>query len=204
MKASGMIESIRGIVEAADENSAHVRVGPVVLAVLLPGYFLRRISPGQTLDVPVYLHLQLEGNRLSPILVGFPDRRDREFFVSFISVSGVGVRAAVKALARPPSEIASSISRGDQAYLTTLPGIGAKRAKEIIAKLQEQMEKEYGPSAAGTGDAGSPGEARAVLRQLGIPVAEADALVARAMKDLEENAESSEIVKQAMRIRSRR
>jgi holliday junction DNA helicase RuvA len=204
MKASGMIESIRGTVEAADDSSAHVRTGPVVLAVLLPGYFLRRISPGQTLDIPVYLHLQLEGNRLVPILVGFPDRRDREFFSRFISVSGVGVRAAVKALARPPSEIAAAIAGGDHAYLTTLPGIGAKRAKEIVAKLQEQMEKEYGPSAAGLGDAGSPGEARAVLRQLGIPAAEADGLVARAVKDLEDNAESSEIVKQAMRIRSRR
>lgn len=200
-----MIESIRGLVEASDDSSICLRTGPVVLSVLVPGYFLRRIVIGQTLDIPVHLHLQLEGNRLVPILVGFPDPRDREFFGRFISVSGVGVRAAVKALTRPPSEIAAAIAGGDHGYLTTLPGIGAKRAKEIVTRLQDQMVKDYGPSAAAAGDAGSPaGEACAVLRQLGIPAAEADALVARAVKELDDGAESSEIVRQAMRTRSHR
>lgn len=198
-----MLDSIRGTVEAVNDGSVLLRTGPIVLGLLAPGYFARRISPGQVLDVPVYLHLQMEGNRVVPILVGFPDKRDREFFEQFISVSGVGVRAAVKALARPPAEIASAIAGEDHGYLTTLPGIGAKRAREIVARLQDQMEKAYGHSAS-AGMEGPSGEARAVLRQLGMTPGEIEGLVREAIKDVGPDAESSEIVRQAMRIRSRR
>ncbi len=202
MKVKDMLDSIRGTVEAVDESTVLLRTGPIVLKLLAPGYFAVGISPGQILDIPVYLHLQMEGNRIVPIIVAFPDRRDREFFERFISVSGVGVRAAVKALARPPSEIAAAIAGEDHGYLTTLPGIGNKRAREIVARLQDQMEKTYGPAAAGLG--GPSDEARAVLRQLGMTSGEIDALLKDAMKDLGPAAEPSEIVRQAMRIRSRR
>jgi len=199
-----MFESIRGTVESVDESGLRLRTGPVVLSVLLPAYFLRRVAAGQSLEIPVHMHLQIEGNRLVPILVGFPDERDREFFGRFISVSGVGVRAAVKALARPPSEIASAIAGGDLAYLTGLPGIGAKRAKEIVSRLQEEMERIAGPSGGGASETGPAAEARAVLVQLGIPVAEADALVSRTLKELGGDADAAGIVRQAMRSRTRR
>lgn len=172
--------------------------------VLTPGYFLRRISPGTHLDMPVYLHLQMEGNRVVPLLVGFPDKRDREFFEKFISVSGVGVRAAVKALEQPPDRIASAIASEDCAYLTTLPGIGNKRARQIIAGLQEQMKLMYGGISAEGTSGGPRGEARAVLRQLGVPLAEADSLIEKACQQLEEGASTAEVVKRAMRIRSSR
>ena len=50
--------------------------------------------------------------------------------------TGIGPRAAVKALNKSISEIAQAIDKGDQVYLKTLPGIGNQKAKEIIAKLQ--------------------------------------------------------------------
>jgi len=42
----------------------------------------------------------------------------------------------VKALALPIAQIAEAIEAGDVATLKTLPGIGAQKAKEIVAKLQ--------------------------------------------------------------------
>ncbi|OPL18930.1 MAG: hypothetical protein AVO35_03090 [Candidatus Aegiribacteria sp. MLS_C] len=182
-----------------------VRTGPVVISVLTPGYFLRRLSPGMDVELPVYLHLQMEGNRIVPLLVGFPDVRDREFFERFISVSGVGVRAAVRALQEPPVRIAAAISSGDCDFLTTLPGIGAKRARQIIAGLQEQMRGLYGEGTgsggAGPSASGPRGEARAVLRQLGVSMTEADRLIDEACAELGEGAGTAEVVKQAMRIR---
>ncbi len=175
-----MIESIRGSVEKTADSNIYIRTGPVVVRILAPGYFFRNVSAGQEIDIPVYLHLQMEGNRIVPLIVGFPEVRDREFFERFISVSGVGVKAAVKALEKPPHRIASAIASEDYDYLTTLPGIGKKRARQIVAGLQEQMKKIYGAVPYGRAVSGTDGEAEAVLKQLGVPVAEAVELIEKA------------------------
>ena len=65
------------------------------------------------------------------------------FFEKFISVSGVGPKAACKALAEPFSMIAGAIDNGDDKFLKQLPGIGQQRARLIIAKLQGKVGK-YG------------------------------------------------------------
>jgi len=198
-----MIESIRGSVEKAADSNVYIRTGPVVVRILTPGYFFRNVSAGQEVDIPVYLHLQMEGNRIVPLIVGFPEVRDREFFEKFISVSGVGVKAAVKALEKPPHRIASAIASEDYDYLSTLPGIGKKRARQIVAGLSEQMKKMYGAVPGGKTISGAGGEAEAVLKQLGVPAAEADALITKAFSELGSEARTSDIVKLAMRIRSR-
>ena len=198
-----MIESIRGSVERTVDSTIHLRIGSFVIAILAPGYFIRSVAAGQQLDVPVYLHLQLEANRVVPLLVGFPETRDREFFEKFISVSGVGVKAAIKALEKPPHMIASAIASEDYDYLTTLPGIGKKRARQIVAGLQEQMAKMYGSVPSGVTVSGTGGEAVEVLRQLGVPLTEAEKLVEKACGKLGDNAGTSVIVKHAMKIRSR-
>jgi len=146
----------------------------------------------------------MEGNRIVPLMVGFPGRRDRAFFEKFISVSGIGVRAAVKALEQPPERIASAIASEDHDYLTTLPGIGMKRARQIVAGLQEHMKKIWGESTAAAFSSGSRGEARAVLKQLGISTSEADRLLGQVCRDLADDAPASEMVRQAMKIRSQR
>ena len=66
---------------------------------------------------------------------------ERDFFLEFIKVSGIGPRAAVKALNKSIGEIAQAIDRGDTKYLKTLPGIGEQKAKEVVAKLQGKMGK---------------------------------------------------------------
>ncbi|MBF0512205.1 MAG: Holliday junction DNA helicase RuvA, partial [Candidatus Omnitrophica bacterium] len=76
-----------------------------------------------------------------PVLVGFLNEVERDFFLEFIKVSGIGPRAAVKALNKAIGEIAQAIDRGDTKYLKTLPGIGEQKAREIVAKLQGKMGK---------------------------------------------------------------
>lgn len=197
-----MIESIRGSVDKTADSIIYIRTGPIVLRILAPGYFFRSVSAGQEVDIPVYLHLQMEGNRVVPLIVGFGEVRDREFFEKFISVSGVGVKAAVKALEKPPHAIASAIASEDYDYLATLPGIGKKRARQIVAGLQEQMKKMYGVIPGGRILSDAASEAKAVLKQLGVHVTEADELVEKACSELDENARAAEIVKRAMRIRN--
>ena len=88
-----------------------------------------------------YHYYQMTPSSAVPVLIGFFNQLERDFFLEFIKVSGIGPRAAVKALNKSIGEIAVAIDRGDTAYLKTLPGIGMQRAKEIVAKLQGKMGK---------------------------------------------------------------
>jgi len=90
-----------------------------------------------------YHYLQITPSRGVPCLVGFLSEVERDFFLDFIKVSGIGPRAAVKALDRPISDIAAAIAAGDEKFLKGLPGIGLQKAREIVAKLQAKSGK-YG------------------------------------------------------------
>jgi len=88
-----------------------------------------------------YHYHQIDQSKSIPVLIGFLNEVEKEFFELFITVSGIGPRAALKAINKPISVIAQGINDADVALLCSLPGIGAQRAKEIIAKLQGKMGK---------------------------------------------------------------
>jgi Holliday junction DNA helicase RuvA len=86
-----------------------------------------------------YHYHQVEQSKSVPILIGFLSQVEKDFFEIFITVSGIGPRAALRALNRPISSIARAIDEGDLGFLKSLPGIGEQRAKEIVAKLQNKV-----------------------------------------------------------------
>ena len=88
-----------------------------------------------------YHYLQVEPSKGFPFLIGFLNEIEKEFFEKFITVSGIGPKAAVRALKAPISLIARAIDMGDVSFLKSLPGIGEQRAKEIVAKLQGKVGK---------------------------------------------------------------
>lgn len=197
-----MLDSVRGTVESAEDGILLLTVGDLTLEFLVPGYFLPDLQTGES--ARVYTHLQFtgEGNRIIPLAVAFPSVSDRAFFRNFISVSGVGARAAARALCHPPRDVAAAISRGDLAFLKALPGIGATRARQIIAKLQELMAGSIQEFAAEDPCRGSRTEAMLVLKQLGIPGDQAAVLVSRAVEETGESAGTQDILRACMRIRS--
>jgi Holliday junction DNA helicase RuvA len=64
-----------------------------------------------------------------------------EFFELFCTVDKVGTRKAIKALIRPIKEIADAIQRQDAKWLTTLPGVGAATAEQIVATLRRKVTR---------------------------------------------------------------
>ena len=81
------------------------------------------------------------GSRMTPRLVGFLSPIDREFFETFCSVDGVGVRKALRAMVRPVRELARTIQDQDVRMLATYPGIGEATAERIVAKLRRKVGK---------------------------------------------------------------
>jgi len=195
-----MLESIRGLVTGTDQSYILLETGPITVRLLAPGYFLRHVSVGD--DSVFFLLFQIvnEGNKGVPLAVAFPSISDRDFFTKFISVSGVGVRAAAKAMVIPPSELASAIATGDIKVLKSLPGIGNSRARQIVAKLQDVMSSSSFVSSVSSATAATV-DARAILEQLGIPSSEAVSLVKSAVDDAGAGASASVLVKAAMKLR---
>ncbi|MEK6568406.1 MAG: Holliday junction branch migration protein RuvA [Candidatus Omnitrophota bacterium] len=140
-----MIARISGKVIKQNQNSLFIDVSGICYEVLVPAAIMRRIDKELNRDIPItlvtYHYHNIEPARSVPILIGFLNEIEKDFFLQFISVSGIGPRAAVKALANPLSEIAMAIDQGDVSFLKSLPGIGQQRAKEIVAKLQGKVGK---------------------------------------------------------------
>lgn len=196
-----MLESIRGLVTGTDKSYILLETGPITVRLLAPGYFLRHVSVGDESLFFLLFQIVNEGNKGVPLAVAFPSISDRDFFTKFISVSGVGVRAAAKAMVIPPSELASAIATGDIKVLKSLPGIGNSRAKQIVAKLQDVMSKSSFVSSEPAVSASSV-DARAILEQLGIPSSEAVSLINSAVDEVGSDASPSALVRAAMKIRS--
>ena len=162
-----MITRMTGAINRVLEEEIRLQVGPIEYQVLVPECVRRQLQTRTGDEVTLYTMQYLEGgqmsNRFVPRLVGFTTEAELEFFDLFCTVDGIGVKKALKSLARPVKEIADAISRKDAKWLTTLPGVGGSSADKIIAALQRKVTRfalmpesravpgEVGPAAA-TGD----------------------------------------------------
>ncbi len=140
-----MISRICGKLKEKREDSLLVDVNGICYKVLVPQAIMRAIEETKNEDGTVSLvtfhYLQTDPAKSIPTLIGFLNEIEKEFFECFITVSGVGPKAALRALNLPISTIAAAIDSGNVALLQSLPGIGTQRAKEIIAKLQGKVGK---------------------------------------------------------------
>jgi len=141
-----MISQLCGKLRRLKDNHLLLDVSGVTYDVWIPPTTLKAIESdhlkeGDSVELFTFHYFQVEPSRGTPVLIGFLNEIEREFFERFITVSGVGPKAACKALSEPISIIAQAIDRGDHRLLESLPGIGAQRAREIIAKLQGKVGK---------------------------------------------------------------
>ena len=128
-----------------DANSVVLELDNVAYEIMVPGYAVsdlsEKLNRTVTLHCLQYFEGSATGGNLFPRLVGFPQPGDKSFFQRFISVKGIGIRKALRALARPLSDIAVGIESADTKMLSTLPEIGKRTAPQIIAELKGKMEE---------------------------------------------------------------
>jgi len=139
-----MIAGIQGKLVKLDTETALVQVGAITYEVMLPGYCVSALS-GQigteiSLCTMEYYEGSLGGGNLIPRLVGFLTPTEREFFTTFISVKGMGIRKGLRVLNIPIQDIAAAIENGDEKLLMTLPGIGRRMAQQTVAELKGKLQ----------------------------------------------------------------
>jgi len=135
-----MIYQIKGRLVKKEENRVIVDVAGIFYEINTPRTVSQRLAEnGQEVTLVIYHYFKLDKNRGTPVMVGFSEELERNFFEKFISVSGVGPKAALKAFDKPVARIAQAIEEGDDGFLQSLAGIGKQRAKQIIAHLQGKV-----------------------------------------------------------------
>lgn len=187
-----MIVKISGKLIEKKEHSVVLKVQGLYYEIMVPLTVLKRIDEVRDgagdVELITYHYFQMSQSSGIPCLIGFINVVECDFFQQFIKVSGIGPRAAVKAISKPISEITQAIDAGDVNALKELPGIGLQRAKEIVAKLQGKVGK-YGllqdkvPQTQSAADVPDwQQEALVVLLQLQYKKSEAQAMMDQALK----------------------
>ncbi|OIO36183.1 MAG: hypothetical protein AUJ74_03345 [Candidatus Omnitrophica bacterium CG1_02_44_16] len=186
-----MIARISGKLIEKKAQSIILENQGICYEIFLPLITLSRIDENITNEGLVHLvtyhYYQIEPSRGIPVLIGFLNEVEKEFFEIFITVSGIGPKAALRAINTPISSIAKAIDEADTNSLRSLPGIGPQRAKEIIAKLQGKVGR-FGLIQDGSAktttqpEVGLVEEAVEVLMQLQYKKSEAKEMVSEALK----------------------
>ena len=211
-----MITRIRGKLIEKSDQAVVVENNSIFYEITVPTSVLNRLNEDSdssgNIELVIYHYFQINptGGGV-PVLIGFINEVERDFFLQFIKVSGIGPKAAVKAIDKPISQISQAIDNGDMAFLKTLPGIGMQRAKEVIAKLQGKVGK-YGliqdrkvltaatiPSSSSSLEE----EALAVLLQLQYKRAEALDMIDKALKRMPHMTTTEELLNEIYKQRIR-
>src|SRR5437660_2765536 len=140
-----MITKISGVLNRVLDEEVRLQVGPMEYQVLVPEFIRRQLQGRTGQEVTLHTSEYLDGNpmqgRVVPRFIGFLSEAELEFFELFCTVDKVGVRKALKALIRPIRDIADAIQRQDTKWLTTLPGVGAATAEQVVATLRRKVTK---------------------------------------------------------------
>ena len=192
-----MIGKLSGVLDSISGDVALVDVGGVGYVVHASNRTLAQLGSSGAL-VSLLIETQVREDAIN--LYGFADRSERDWFRLLTTVQGVGAKVALAILGvLSPEQISLAIAAQDKAAITRAPGVGPKLAARIVSELKDKAgsiatDLAIGaPSAAainggGKAGAGPVDDAVSALVNLGYRRAEAYGAVAKAARDLGENA----------------
>jgi holliday junction DNA helicase RuvA len=202
---SSVIGYIQGKILKKEDDRLLVLANQIGFEVLVPAVVMAALADRQVGDdLALHVYYQQTERQPKPVLIGFTQEIEKEFFQSFISVEDIGPLKAVKAMTLPVSEIARAIEARDLDALSRLKGIGKRTAQKIIATLEGRMGKfalmRPGPKppAADAGDIAQQ-VLEVMVNQLGHRVADAKRMIAEAFKRRDRIASPEELFEEVYR-----
>jgi holliday junction DNA helicase RuvA len=132
-----MIAHLSGRLLSKEPNTVIVDVSGVGYEVNIPlSTFYELENEGSDVKLRIYTHVKEDALQL----YGFKTTRERELFINFISVSGIGPKLGIALLSgMSADELIASIKSNNLARLTLIPGVGRKTAERLIVDLREKM-----------------------------------------------------------------
>jgi Holliday junction DNA helicase RuvA len=178
-----MIRRIRGELGEIGPETVEVIVGGLGYEVVVPpavADHLGEREQGSEIELHTYEFMVIEGVRGTPVLMGFETPAQRDFFERLLDIPRFGPRSAIRSITIPVATYAKAIELGDTKLLRSLPGVGAQKAKDMVATLQGKVgrfidvaEVEAARAPGGPPESDVEEQALLVLEQLGMTRADA-------------------------------
>jgi len=140
-----MISHLTGALTKKNDGrqSVEITTGGVGYEVALPTFVWRALEEtplGDEVSLEIFYHVP--ERQPTPILVGFARDIERDFFRKLVEVPDLGPTKAMRALVYSVSTIATWIEQADERSLKSLPGIGERLAKTMVAHLKGKVVEE--------------------------------------------------------------
>ncbi|MDU0477825.1 Holliday junction branch migration protein RuvA [Staphylococcus chromogenes] len=131
-----MIASLSGEVIAIELSGAVIECGGVGYYFAATPRTLGTLTRGEQARVLTTMVVRED----AMLLYGFSDAASRELFATLQSVSGLGPKLAMAALAMlTPDEISRAISTSDLKALQAIPGVGKRMAERMVVELKDKI-----------------------------------------------------------------
>ena len=189
-----MIATLTGVVAERDGDSLVVQTeGGVGYAVNVPGGVAQRL-PARGARVSLFTELVVKEDGWA--LYGFDSSMERQVFRHLLTASGFGPKLALALLSSlGPERTVRSIQSRDLAALSSVSGIGRKKAERLVLELQDRFSDVVIESRGIPFDGSE--EAVRALMGLGYGVAAADDAV-RAALAAGSPAETPQLIRRAL------
>jgi len=199
-----MIALLTGRLAARHPDGVVVDVGGVGYEVHIPlsSYYT---MPDEGTSVTLHVHTHVREDAIT--LFGFSTHDEKALFLLLNSVNGVGPKLALNIISGlPPEKLVDAIRRGDDAQVTTVPGVGKKTAARIVLELKDKVEtlgletSVAGPCALGSGTNPQKDEAVSALVNLGYKKGMAEEAVRKVCTAEGEQTPIETLIKDALKV----
>ena len=192
-----MLYYVSGPVTVLEPGLAVIDCGGVGYGCRITAYTAAQLK----LNQPAKLYITESIREDAYDIYGFISREEQRCYDLLTSVNGVGPKAALAILSAGPQNFTLAVMTGDEKLLTAAQGVGKKIAQRIILELKDKiggsnMELDFsGPAVSAPVAGNNTAMANAALQELGYSPAE----IAAALKGVDPNASTGEMVRHALR-----
>ncbi len=190
-----MFDRIAGDIVHRSPTRIVVRTGGIGYEIEIPVSTYEKLP--QKGDVEILTHLYMREDCMK--LFGFSTPDERALFRLLLSVSGVGPRLALTILSG--STVASfvrAVKSDDVGFLTSVKGIGKKRAQRIALELKDSVSDFAAGEHYEERQPGVSGDAVEALVSLGYKKKEAESAVRAALSRTSDGAGVEDIIRAAL------
>ena len=132
-----MIRSLHGKIGKREAPFMTIDVSGVGYEVQCTDSLFEFASEGEEAIVQIYTFVRED--RLE--LFGFRTDIERQLFVNFLSIPGVGPRTALQLCAVPVNVLYHAVEHQDARSLSAIKGVGKKMAEKLLVELASLAEK---------------------------------------------------------------